>query len=551
MMKTVHVVQIWALALVGFVAYAQEAPKTELELDYSYARYNPSASYTQGHSFNGGGGQFKYNFGQHFGLAADLQGYNSNSVKYTVPSSLVPGGATGTVSGNIFTYLFGPIIKARTPRAQPFADVLFGAAHSSVYADLFKAICQPTTTGCHAAGSGNGDAFAMSAGGGLDIPINQRVQFRVGEFDYLLTRFTNQFTNSNQNNFRYLGGLNINMGIPNPKVPSMACAAEPSEVLPWQGPVKFSATPTDFNPKHDLTYGWESSGGTAMGTGGAATVDTSQMQPGQYTMKANATDPKQKKNNTATCSAAFTVKQPHGPLVTCSASPSTVKPGDPITVTASGSSPDLSPIDKHSFSTSAGALKEGETTKGAQVGEFTSVATLDTSNVPSGPINVKVGVTDSHGMSGDCTASAEVVAPQQAPAMVSDQMVGQCDFKNAKKAARVDNECKASLDGVAMQLKNDPDDKLIVVGYSAPDEAGSKQPLGSMRAANIRDYLTTGEGKALIDKGRIEIRKSTDQSVGKQAQMYLVPPNGQLPVANTEMIDESALPTKKGKGSGN
>jgi hypothetical protein len=313
----------------------------------------------------------------------------------------------------------------------------------------------------------------MSAGGGLDVPLNQRVQIRVGEFDYLLTRFTNQFTNSNQNNFRYLGGLNINMGIPNPKIPSMACAAEPSEVLPWQGPVKFSATPTDFNPKHNLTYGWESSGGTAMGQGGAATVDTSQMQPGQYTMKANATDPKQKKNNTATCSAGFTVKQPRPPLVTCSASPSSVKPGDPITVTVSGSSPDMSAIDKHNFSASAGALTEGETSKGAQAGEFTSVAKLDTANVPPGPVNVKFGVTDVHGLSGDCTASAEVMG-QPPPATISDQMVGQCDFNNAKKAARVDNVCKASLDGVAMQLKNAPDSRLIVIGYSGQDETGSQ-----------------------------------------------------------------------------
>jgi hypothetical protein len=71
-----------------------------------------------------------------------------------------------------------------------------------------------------------------------------------------------------------------------------------------------------------------------------------------------------------------------------------------------------------------------------------------------------------------------------------------------------------------------------------------------MRAANVRDYLTTGEGKALIDKGRIEIRKSGDHSMGKAAQMYLVPPNGQLPVTNTEIIDESTLPTmKKAKGA--
>jgi Outer membrane protein beta-barrel domain len=537
MMKTMHVFQIGALALVGMTAYAQEAPKAELAFDYSFARYYPSASYTQAHDFNGGGGQIKFNLGQNFGLALDLQGYDSSNIKYTVPTT----NATGTVSGNVFTYLFGPVVKSRSHRAQPYFDVLLGGAHTNVYADLFTAICQPIVGGCQAKGAGSGDAFAMTAGAGLDIPLNQRVQLRIAEVDYLYTHFTNQFTDTNQNNFRYVGGLNINLGLPNPKTPMAACAVQPSEVLPWAGPVHATATPTDFNPKHDLTYAWDSSGGTAMGSGASASVDTTQVAPGQYTITAHVTDPKQKKNNTASCSASFTVRQPRGPVLSCSASPSSVKPGEPITITVSGSSPDGSSIEKRNFSASAGALREGETTKGAQVGEFTSVSTLDTAGV-SGPINIRVSVTDSHGLSGECTASADVVSPQPPP-VVSARLVSQCEFKDAKRPARVDNECKASLDGVAMQMRSDPDARLIVVGYAAEDE--TKQPVESMRAANVRSYLTTGEGKALIDQSRIEIRKSSDRSVGKQAQLYLVPPSAQFQVQGTEMIDESTLPKPK------
>ena len=57
-----------------------------------------------------------------------------------------------------------------------------------------------------------GDAFAMAMGGGIDIPINKSFQFRPVEIDYLMTRFTNQFNNSSQNNFRYSAGVNFTFG---------------------------------------------------------------------------------------------------------------------------------------------------------------------------------------------------------------------------------------------------------------------------------------------------------------------------------------------------
>ena len=50
----------------GVVAWTQEAPKAELDMDYSYARYAPSASYTQGHSLNGGGGRIVFNLNRWF-----------------------------------------------------------------------------------------------------------------------------------------------------------------------------------------------------------------------------------------------------------------------------------------------------------------------------------------------------------------------------------------------------------------------------------------------------------------------------------------------------
>jgi len=548
MMKFRSALQLAAIILLGTWAWAQEeAPKAELSFDYSWARINPGAAYSQYHSLNGGGGAIKFNIGQFFGIKMDLQGYNSNTTHFVIPvTPAFPHGLNGSVSGNAFTYLFGPEFKLRHEHAQPYFNVLLGAAHSNVYGNAYQTLCQPIAGACTGISSSpNGNAFALSTGLGLDVPVNRRVQIKVGEFDYLYTDYKNVFNSAGQNNFRYLGGLVINMGLPNPVPPTAACAVEPGEVLPWAGPVKATVTPASFNPKHQLTYGWESSGGSAVGQGSSASVNTEQMAPGQYTIRSTVTDPKQKKNNVATCTSTFTVKQPRAPIVTCSASPATVKPGEPVTIAVSGSSPDLSAIDKRSFSASAGAVKEGETQRGNQPGEFTSSATIDTTNVPPGPINVSIGITDVHGQSTTCTASAEVAAPPAPPPPPPPPMaqsVGKCQFKD--KGSRVDNECKAILDGAAMQVQRDTGSRLIIVGYADSTEAKAKN-LAAIRAANVRDYLTGGDGKQQIDASRTEIRTSTDQSSGKVADVIYAPQDATVQLEGTSVIDESTLPKKR------
>jgi hypothetical protein len=202
-----------AVLLLGLSAWAQEFPRAELAIDYSFARYAPSASYTQGHSLNGGGGAIKLNINHYLGILMDLQGYGSNKNHFTIPPNVYfPGGGSGTASGNLFTYLFGPQIKVRAHGLHPFAQLLFGAAHSNVYGNAFKQICQLSTTPCSFKKAPAGDAFAMAFGGGVDIPIGKVFSFRPAEIDYLLTRFTNQFANTNQNNFRYSAGVVFHFG---------------------------------------------------------------------------------------------------------------------------------------------------------------------------------------------------------------------------------------------------------------------------------------------------------------------------------------------------
>jgi hypothetical protein len=213
-MKKIKVIQLAGVViLLGLSAWAQEFPRFEVGADYSFARFNPNAAYTNGHSLNGGGGSFVVNFNEFLGIKMDLQGYQSQTNHFVVPSGLsFPGGASGTVSGDLFTYLFGPQLKVRTHGLHPFAHILFGAARSNVYSHAFKQICQPIAGTCSFKTSPAEDGFAMAVGGGVDIPIGKMISFRPAEFDYLLTHFTNQFANSNQNNFRYSAGLVFSFG---------------------------------------------------------------------------------------------------------------------------------------------------------------------------------------------------------------------------------------------------------------------------------------------------------------------------------------------------
>ena len=192
------------IALGVAVAWSQEFPRLEGVVDYSFARYAPSGSYTKGHTLNGGGGSIQYNINDVWGLKMDLQGYGSNHTEFTIPPNVnFPGGATGSVQGNLFTYMFGPEIKFRPHGFHPFGHLLLGGAHSNVYGNAFKQICQPVAGTCSFSARPTGNAFAMSFGGGVDIALSHFIAFRPAEFDYLLTDFSNRFTNGHQNNFQY------------------------------------------------------------------------------------------------------------------------------------------------------------------------------------------------------------------------------------------------------------------------------------------------------------------------------------------------------------
>ncbi len=206
---------LFALVVVcfGSALFAQDTPKAEVTLDYSFVHANPqNNNYLGTFNLNGGGGSIAYYFSKYVGILGEFQGYGS----YTRTASIPPGpycdsesNCVVTASGNLFTYNVGPIFKVRMHHFEPFAEALFGGAHSNFYGNLYKD-CGPA--GCIVASkSPSNNAFDFIIGGGIDIPINERFSIRPVEFDYLLTRFGNAFTggNNNQSNFRYQAGVVI------------------------------------------------------------------------------------------------------------------------------------------------------------------------------------------------------------------------------------------------------------------------------------------------------------------------------------------------------
>jgi len=531
-----------AVLLLGQAAWSQEHPKYEIVFDYSYVHYNATdfriagIHFGQSFSLNGGGASFVYNLTPIIGLKGEFQGYESNTRFVTIPpgNDLIPAGATSGFSGTLFTYLGGVQVGKRWGKVRPYAHALFGGAHTGIYADAFRGLGITNST----AGR---NSWALDGGVGLDIAINEKWAIRPFEVSYLRTAFSNNLTN-NQNNFRALAGIAINLGAAAPIPPKASCSVSPAELFPWEGPVRATVEPSGFRPRRTLNFAWNATGGTVTGQGATAKIDNSSLSPGTYTVTSSVTDPRARKLPPATCSATFTVKAPRAPVLTCSADPTSVNPGQPVTITVQGSSPDQQRLKSRNFSASAGSIREGETKAGTEPGSFTSTATLDTTGAPPGTINVTLNVTDIHDLQGSCSVQVSVAAPPPPPAPPSETLLSQCDFNDARRRARVDNQCKATLDTVALRLQQEPDGKVVIVGYSEDDEQIEGQDLAAFRAYNAKQYLTTGEGKQNIDPSRIEVRESTTRGQGKTVKVYWIPAGGQFTQTDSTPVDESTMP---------
>jgi hypothetical protein len=479
-------------------------PRFELFLGYSYLRVVPTVDY--GNRFywlNGGSTSIAFNLNRYLGLVGDFGGFNETRL---LIASGNPPGATGAYEavdgGSAYTFLGGPRFSLRShERVTPFVQALFGEMHATAVS-----LC-PSCTAILPAQS----AFALTAGGGLDIRLSHHFAVRVVQAEYLMTRFDNVATGKSgeQNNVRLSAGLVLRWGgnraprLPEPGPLSYSCSVNPSSVYPGDA-LAVSGTALNLDPAKTAVYTWSVEAGTVTGTSETGTIDTTSIAAGTYTVKGHVSEGGKPGEN-ADCSASYAVKAFEPPTVSCSADPSSVLSGDSSAITAVGVSPQNRPL-TYIYSSTAGTISGSGST-----------ATLATTGAALGLVSVTCSAVDDKGANASSSTSVTFAATAAAPSPSVSEMCSIQFERDHRRPARVDNEAKACLDEVALSLQSSSDATLALIGNAANAEKGGSK-LAAERAINTKAYLVKEKG---IDSMRITMY--TGSQDGKVVSTVLIP----------------------------
>src|SRR5260370_21490256 len=163
-MKLRVVVSLIAFVTIfGLSTSAQELPKIDAFVGYSYLRANPATSGIGGFNLNGGSASASYNFRDWFSGVPDFGGYQVGKINNV------------NVDNHVLTYMFGPrFTYHKSRKIAPFGQVLFGAAR--------------TGSGVFAT-SNSRTSFASAFGAGVDWNGRDPFSIRPVQFDYLFTHF--------------------------------------------------------------------------------------------------------------------------------------------------------------------------------------------------------------------------------------------------------------------------------------------------------------------------------------------------------------------------
>jgi hypothetical protein len=390
---------------------------------------------------------------------------------------------------------------------------------------------------------------AFTVGGGMDYEtpfLNHHLAIRLFQADYEYMHADwgagTYGGRANINAARLSAGVVFHVGSITPPPPvTLACSASPESVFPGE-PVTVTATAGSLDPKLNAIYSWSGTG--ASGNGTTTSIATISLDAGNYTVKGTVKEGKSgkeglKPGQTADCSASFTVKAFEPPTISCSANPTTIKPGESATVTSTATSPQNRPL-TYSYSATGGTVTGTGTTA-----EYASVG------APTGVVGITCNVADDKGHSATSNTSLTIVAPVIPPAPKTQALCSISFATDKKRPTRVDNEAKACLDQVALDLQQQADAKAVVVGESnaKEKETTAKQQkvalkhkkakvevFDAQRAVNAKDYLVTEKG---IDASRVSIATGTTD--GQTVEDYLVPAGATFAndVQGTTAVDES------------
>jgi outer membrane protein OmpA-like peptidoglycan-associated protein len=484
-------------------------PKIEWFMGYAYLRAVPSPAVGNRLMWlNGGSTSVAFNLNRYLGIVGDFGGYNETRLLLTSgnPPSAI-GSAQAVQAGTVFTYLGGPRLSFRQhDRVTPFAQVLFGGIRASQ--EALCASCVPLLP--------VENAFAMTAGGGLDVRVHHRFAVRVIQAEYLMTRFENLNTGSKafQNDIRISSGIVFRFGgnpappLPPPAPLTYSCSVHPSSVYPGD-PIAVSGTALNLDPAKTTVYTWSVDGGTVSGTSSTASIDTKDIAAGSYTLKGHVSEGDKPSQN-ADCTASYAVKPFEPPTVSCTASPSSVIAGDPSTITATGVSPENRSL-TYSYSSTSGTVSGSGAT-----------ATLSTAGALTGAVGVTCSVVDDKNQTASATTTVTVAAPVIAAKPVTSALCSIQFDRDTRRPARVDNEAKACLDEIALNMQRSSDAKLAIVGNAASGEKRSRK-LAAERATNTKAYLVKEKG---IDASRITVYSGAQG--GKVVSTTLIPEGATL-----------------------
>jgi hypothetical protein len=458
-------------------AWGRLTPRFEVAGLFSYINFSPGSQ----PNFNnyGATGSFAYNANKWLGLVGEIGGYT-----FSRNINLLPPGATqeiqNTIKGDQWTYLFGPRLNFRHfDHFVPFVEVLFGDARG-----------HPNLTGNATAQS----TFGLALGGGVDVVLARNIAWRFIEADYFMTNYSGPdlAASSRQNNFRIGSGIVLRWDYPpappKPNHPPVAAcsAAVPSVYQGSTDPVAIHVTASD--PDNDpLTYSYTATGGTVDGTGPDVRWNPTGLALGSYTISAKVDDGR---GGTATCAADVAVIQrPNSPpIISCAPERNPIISGERVAIISRASDPDGDPL---TFSYAA---------TGGQISGTTATAQFDSTGLAAGSYTITCTADDGRGGRTSATTHVDVQAPAPPP---QASKVGDCGYTKVA-ASRFDNACKRVGDDVALRLKNEPNSKLVIVGFADPKEPKAAK-LAETRAELAKKYL----GEKGIDASRISTRAGT------------------------------------------
>jgi outer membrane protein OmpA-like peptidoglycan-associated protein/opacity protein-like surface antigen len=449
-------------------------PRYEIAGMYEYINFRPGGPFT---NFNtqGGAASFTYNASKWLGLTGEF-------AVYDFKRSLFPfTGSSADINGSMTSYLFGPRLNWRKfDYFVPFAEFLVGGARADV----------------ELTGTGSQSAFAMAAGGGVDMVLTKNLAWRVAQLDYFSTAFSGPAVGASarQNSFRAGAGLVFRFGIPNPPPPPnhppvAACSVSPASVYAGSGDsvaVHVNASDPDNDP---LTYSYTATGGTVEGTGPEARWNSTGVAVGSYTVEVKVNDGK---GGSASCAADIKVEEKpnHPPTATLSIERSPVLPGERTGVTCNGSDPDNDPL-TYSYTTTGGQI----------VGSGATVQ-FDATGLKPGIYSVKCAVNDGRGGTAEASGNVEVKEPpevKQIKQLEAKLALHSIYFPTAlpsvaKPIGGLLASQQATLDELATNFKQyltfKPDAKLILEGHA--DARGPKdynEKLSARRVERTKSYL--------------------------------------------------------------